>query len=160
MQMQGALMLCLACVLLSACEAQTGFVSSTGPAEDYIAVTKAQLATKRAEWRALMIRRYNITYEFVEDATKPAVVTQRSVVIRNNNVFDTRCAIGSCPVTFLKDLRLIPELFDLVSTLPERCMDQVLFNRDFSYPMFISANCTDDYPKPFTIRVASFAPDP
>ena len=160
MNVKPALTLCLLCVMASACQPQAGFVSSAGPAEDYIASTKAQLAAKRAEWRALKIRRYNITYEFVEDATKPAVVTRRSVVIRNNNVFDTRCAIASCPITFLKDLRLIPELFELALSLPERCMDQVLFNHSFSYPEFISANCTDDYPKPFTIRVVSFAPDP
>ncbi len=149
-------MLCLAA---TACQPQGGFVSAGEPAEDYIAAARGQLKIQLAQWRALQIRHYSITYEFVEDATKPAAITRRMVIIRNNAVLDTRCPAGACPITFLKDLRLIPELFELVATLPEECMDQVQFNSDFHYPEHVSANCTGDYPKPFTIRVISFNPE-
>lgn len=145
--------------MATACQSQTGFVSGSAPAEDYIAATKAQTASQLAQWRALRIRRYTITYEFVEDASTPAVVTRRTVLIRSNAVLDTRCPAGACPTGFLHDLRLIPELFDLIDSLPERCVDQVQFNRDFFYPEFVSANCTGDYVKPFSIRVVSFAPE-
>lgn len=153
------LALCLLLWMATACQSQAGFVSGSAPAEDYIASTKAQLASQLAQWRALQIRRYTITYEFVEDATKPAIITKRTVIIRDNAVLDTRCPAGACPTSFLRDLRLIPELFELIDTLPARCVDQVQFNRDFRYPEFMSANCAGDYPKPFTIRVAAFAPE-
>lgn len=159
MKLKPALVMGLLCAMATACQPQAGFVSSAGPAEDYIAVTKAQLADQLAQWRAQKIRHYNITYEFVEDATMPAVVTRRAVQIRNNSVLDTRCAISTCPTTFLKDLRFILELFELIATLPDHCVDQVQFNRDFHFPEFVSANCTSDYPKPFTIRVVSFVPE-
>lgn len=152
----------LFCVLFwmaTACQPQAGFVSGSAPAEDYIATTKAQTASQIAQWRAQQVNRYTITYEFVEDATKPASVTRRTVIIRGNAVLDTRCPAGACPVSFLRDLRLIPELFELIDTLPERCIDQVQFNRDFHYPEFVSANCAEDYAIPFTIRVVAFEPD-
>jgi hypothetical protein len=160
MKLKPALLLGVVCVMAAACQPQAGFVSSAGPAEDYIAVTRAQLAGQRSQWRAQNFRHYNITYEFVEDATKPAVVTRRTVQIRNNSVLDTRCAAGACPTTFLKDLRFVPELFELAASLPAACIDQVQFNRDYHFPEFISAHCASDDPRPFTIRVAAFLPDP
>ena len=154
-----ALALCLLLWMATACQSQAGFISGSVPAEDYIAATKAQLTSQLVQWRAQQIHRYNITYEFVEDANSPATVTRRMVIIRHNAVLDTRCPAGACPTSFLRDLRLIPELFELIATLPERCVDQMQFNRDFHYPEFVSANCADDYPKPFTIRVAAFSPE-
>jgi hypothetical protein len=159
MKLKPALALCVLWWMATACQPQAGFVSSSGPAEDYIAVTQAQITDQLSQWRTQKFRSYNITYEFVEDATKPAVVTRRSVVIRNNSVLDTRCGPSGCPLSFLKDLRFIPELFELIATLPDRCVDQVQFNHEFHYPEFISANCASDYPQPFTIRVVAFLPD-
>jgi hypothetical protein len=159
MKLKPALLLGVLWLMATACQPQAGFVSSAGPAEDYIAVTRAQLADQLSQWRAQKFHHYNITYEFVEDTTTPAVVTRRTVQIRNNSVLDTRCAASACPTTFLKDLRFVLELFDLVASLPAECIDQVQFNRDYHFPEFISANCASDYPKPFTIRVAAFLPD-
>jgi hypothetical protein len=160
MKLKPALALCVLCWVATACQPQSGFVSSSGPAEDYIAVTKAQITDQLSQWRAQQIRHYNIIYEFVEDTSKPAVVTRRTVKILNNSVLDTRCAIGACPVSFLRDLRFIPELFELIAALPDHCVDQVQFNREFHFPEFVSANCANDYPQPFTIRIVSFLPDP
>lgn len=159
MKLKPALASCVLWLMAIACQSQIGFVSSSAPAEDYIAATKSQLALQLKQWRAQQIHRYIITYEFVEDTASPATVTRRMVVIRSNAVLDTRCPAGACPASFLRDVRLIPELFELIDALPERCVDQVQFNRDFYYPEFVSANCAADYSKPFTIRVTAFAPE-
>lgn len=159
MKLNTALLLCVLVWLATACQPQAGFVSSSGPAEDYIAVTRAQITDQLPKWRAQRFRSYRIIYAFVEDTSRPAVLKLREVIIRNNSVLDTRCATGGCPSSFLRDLRFIPELFDLIAALPDHCLDQVQFNHEFHYPEFISANCASDYPHPFTIRVSSFSPE-
>lgn len=148
------------CALATACQSQAGYVSSTGPPEDYRASVKAQLKEQLLRWRAHKFNHYDIIYTVVEDPTGSALLRLRSVKIRNNSVLDTRCATGGCPSGLLGDLRFIPELFELIETLPDECLDQVQFNREFDYPEFVSANCASHFPRPFTIRISTFLPNP
>lgn len=117
----------------------------------------AEMLGKRTLWRRQAIPSYRIRFEFIEDAAHP-VVTRRDVFIGNFTIRFAQCPPGACPKTIFKDTLTVNDIFTLMQSIPESCVNQVIYHPYLYYPVYLSADCAEGIAQPFAVRIAGVYP--
>jgi Family of unknown function (DUF6174) len=113
----------------------------------------------RKLWSAQIIDHYEVNYLLIE-GDDGAPEAYRVVKVRNNAVLDTTCPFGKCPSLHLRDLRTIPELFNLIVDNAELCDIGVTYHSMLHFPSYIRANCGRSGKPDFRVIVRGLAANP
>lgn len=120
-------------------------------------VLKAQ--EQRKLWSGQIIDHYEVNYLLIEGGDG-APEAYRLVKVRNNAVLDTTCPFAKCPSLHLRDLRTIPEVFNLIVDNAGLCDISVTYHPTLYFPSYIRANCARSGKPDFRVIVRGLAANP
>jgi hypothetical protein len=146
----------MAMAILAACApamqqtaASAGATSTALPDE-----FRAEVSDKRRLWRKQSVLSYRIQLEFIEDASRPTM-TKRDVLVSNNTIRGARCVPSACPTSIFKDMMTVTDMFAFMLGTPESCVNQVRYDPNLYYPVYLSADCAEGIAHPFSFRVVT-----
>lgn len=68
------------------------------------------------------------------------------------------CPAGACPRSIFKDTMTVNDVFSLMQTIPEHCVNQIYYDPYLYYPVYLSADCAEGISQGFAVRVTGFYP--